>query len=572
MNSLLKFINVILTVTLLTFALLISSLYFPKFLAFNIEKIAPYFSYQIHMDIDHSLLQDPRYHSFFISSFEIGNLGEEVFFSLNNLELEVDLLRSALTLFPKINSFKGNGGFFNVDFHDLISGDYEASPLIAPIDIIDIKDLKVISIQDKEDSFIIKRAIISDKSKFKDFNIALNFSDGALAFLDGEIINSKNIDLNIETRGFNFTENFITRNICSLCFFLGYIDGKGSLSIKNSIVKEIKSSFRSNVLKGSIDSKDINKGLYVKLDFLNVPIEGLKERKYLDTLSRNQAFPIEFQINELFINDQYRGSWNFNFIYDNSIQLENIEGSFGVWNISSLNQSSRFILGSNQGKWLNSFSGEITTNNISKGLEDMNLPSNISSDSVNLLVDLSWEGFLTKFSLSEVQGSVKVNATRVLFSEIEDKLRTESNYLRFISIFNLTDTFEKITNLDFTKLLSSGYGVDNVTGKFLLHLRSLEISEPIIFKSGSSEIQWTGSLLKDLKGDLDDIELEVLTTLPFDQYIPAYALVLGGPITAGAFYIAGKLFEKEIDKLGTGKWVIRGNLDEPEIEFLGWNY
>ena len=209
--------------------------------------------------------------------------------------------------------------------------------------------------------------------------------------------------------------------------------------------------------------------------------------------------------------------------------------------------------------------------NISKGLDDLGYVPSIKSDLINLKMQIKWNGSFFSFKPSNIEGTVDLNAKKLLFIDIDEELKTESNYLRLVSIFNLTDTFEKITNLDFTKLLSSGYGVDKVTGKLDITSSDIKLLEPIYFKSGASEIKWQGSISKNSQSNLSDLDLTVFTTLPITEFMPAYGLVLGGPAAAGALYIAGKLFEKELDKIGTGKWIISGSLLEPKVEFMGWN-
>ena len=59
-------------------------------------------------------------------------------------------------------------------------------------------------------------------------------------------------------------------------------------------------------------------------------------------------------------------------------------------------------------------------------------------------------------------------------------------------------------------------------------------------------------------------------TLPLQEYLPAYALILGGPVTAGVVYIAGKAFERNLDKLSSGTWNITGSLKNPKTDFEGW--
>ena len=71
----------------------------------------------------------------------------------------------------------------------------------------------------------------------------------------------------------------------------------------------------------------------------------------------------------------------------------------------------------------------------------------------------------------------------------------------------------------------------------------------MIFKSGSSEFKWRGRIDRNKNGDLTNLDLEVVMTLPLREYLPAYAFLLGGPVTAGIVYIAGKAFERNLDQL-----------------------
>ncbi len=106
----------------------------------------------------------------------------------------------------------------------------------------------------------------------------------------------------------------------------------------------------------------------------------------------------------------------------------------------------------------------------------------------------------------------------------------------------------KVQNFYFKERLLEFYEISNILLKILTnqntHLNLDQIKEPILLKSGSSEFSWTGDISRDKNGNLDLLNLEVIMTLPLREYLPAYALVLGGPITAGIVYIAGKAFEK----------------------------
>ena len=104
----------------------------------------------------------------------------------------------------------------------------------------------------------------------------------------------------------------------------------------------------------------------------------------------------------------------------------------------------------------------------------------------------------------------------------------------------------------------------------LLTKESIRLHKPLIFKSGSSEFKWKGVIGKNEKGYLDSLALEVTMTLPLREYLPAYAFLLGGPITAGVVYIAGKAFERNLDQICSVSWSITGTLKDPKTDFNGW--
>jgi uncharacterized protein YhdP len=199
----------------------------------------------------------------------------------------------------------------------------------------------------------------------------------------------------------------------------------------------------------------------------------------------------------------------------------------------------------------------------------LGIEPNFELDTLSLDVDLTWNNLPWLFSYNSVSGEISANLNGLTI-ENNDSLESTNNLLRLVSIFNITDSLEKVTNLNFRKLYKRGFTVDNVKGKFKVSDKSLQIKEPILLKSGSSRFSWAGYISRDKGGNLDMLNLEVIMTLPLREYLPAYALVLGGPITAGVVYIAGKAFERNLDKISSGKWTINGHISEPVTEFEGW--
>ena len=134
----------------------------------------------------------------------------------------------------------------------------------------------------------------------------------------------------------------------------------------------------------------------------------------------------------------------------------------------------------------------------------------------------------------------------------------------------MTHTFEGLTNLNFRRNFGSGFQADRVEGLLNIDSKKIKTIKPIIFHTGSGKFSWSGYVRKNSEGEFNELDFEVIMTLPIKDYLPAYALIIGGPITAGLVYIAGKAFEKPLNKLSSGKWRVSGKIDSPNSEFLEW--
>ena len=184
-------------------------------------------------------------------------------------------------------------------------------------------------------------------------------------------------------------------------------------------------------------------------------------------------------------------------------------------------------------------------------------------------VSVNWSSLPWDVYYGNIIGDIDLNIKGLVIKNREE-LQAQNNLLRIVNIFNITDSFEKITNLDFRKLYKTGFSADSVSGVINITKDDLNIKSPLVFKSGSSEFSWKGNILRDEKAFLKDLNLEVVMTLPLRDYLPAYALLLGGPLTAGIVYIAGKAFERNLDQLSSGSWSITGTLEQPVTNFNGW--
>jgi len=375
----------------------------------------------------------------------------------------------------------------------------------------------------------------------------------------------------------------------------GIFEGEGSRNffIKDLLVQEtnlstlslLKTRFNSSRTKEGIEYNFINddlngkllvptdneRNLFFKFDFIkiNQSLDGSKG-SFL-SLYNGIEDEFDFSADAIFLNGKNYGNWEFSILPgDSKLTLYDIKGVYGKWGLKDTNEGvSSLQIFKNTIGWISNLKTNIYSGSPEKAMVQIGIKPNFELDTLSLDTDLTWNNLPWLFDYNSIKGEITTNLDGLIIKNSED-LETPNNILRLVNIFNITDSFEKVTNLDFRKLYKRGFSADSVTGKFRITDKSLQIKEPVLLKSGSSQFVWTGEISRDQKGNLDRLNLEVIMTLPLREYLPAYALVLGGPITAGIVYVAGKAFERNLDKLSSGKWIIKGNISAPKTEFDGW--
>ena len=278
-----------------------------------------------------------------------------------------------------------------------------------------------------------------------------------------------------------------------------------------------------------------------------------------------------FRTKSIVYNSRDYGSWSFTLTKDDqSLIMDNLMGVYGKWGLTyNADEVSRLIISREGLGWKTSLDSRAYSGSPEKAFKQIGIEPNFEMDTFSMDVSVNWPYLPWEVDYGNIIGDVDLNIKGLVIKNREE-LQAQNNLLRIVNIFNITDSFEKITNLDFRKLYKTGFSADSVNGVINISRNDLNIKSPLVFKSGSSEFSWKGNILRDEKVLLKELNLEVVMTLPLRDYLPAYAFLLGGPITAGIVYIAGKAFERNLDQLSSGSWSITGTLEEPVTNFNGW--
>jgi len=309
----------------------------------------------------------------------------------------------------------------------------------------------------------------------------------------------------------------------------------------------------------------------IDLETINLSISGTGNSSFFLDIYNNLDRSLEFKTDSLILNSIDYGNWSFNIKPSKStITLDNIRGSYGKWGLTNNgNDISRLKITREARGWKTHLESKIYSGSPEKGFLQLGIKPNFEMDTIFVETNISWLSLPWEFNYDSFNGEIYLDIQGLLIQNRED-LQAQNNILRLVNIFNVTDSFEKVTNLDFRKLYKSGFSADSVKGKLKISTDSIILDSPMVFRSGSSEFKWQGKIGRDNSGDIDDLDLTVVMTLPLREYLPAYAFLLGGPITAGVVYIAGKAFERNLDQLSSGSWSVKGTLREPKTNFEGW--
>ena len=333
-------------------------------------------------------------------------------------------------------------------------------------------------------------------------------------------------------------------------------------------------------LEGKIVVKQpIKEGIRVNLSSLKLSLDNFNTSNIFIYLLDNLAIPVGFSIDKLLLDEKDYGRLSFlvtkekEKLFLNQIEFRGINLDLGKNVEDEVTERNFFLISRKEESIHSAFKGNIFTDNLSQsllGLKGADYDLNFLAGASNINLDISWEGLPNQFNINNVEGNLSFRIDDFATKDVDSGVLGSSDFLRLVSLFNVSNTFGDLTNLNFKKKFNSGFQADRVEGALIIERDLIKTLSPIVFNSGSGEFKWDGSIEKTNKGELENLDFDIVITLPLREYLPAYALILGGPLTAATVYIAGKAFKKPLNKLSSGRWKISGSVEDPKTEFLEW--
>ncbi|MDB3915139.1 AsmA-like C-terminal region-containing protein [Gammaproteobacteria bacterium] len=404
-----------------------------------------------------------------------------------------------------------------------------------------IKNKKIHSYIDKNNNgfFALGKSFETDLKTDK-------FNDGFYIYLNLNELNLDDIfytqsdnsggmtlrEIKIKTKKFNFLNNLYTDQLVNI-LFKDEIEAKLFGKDLNGTINIDKTNFiKINLSKTKFNFKglDIAKSEFASdLNNINLRFIG-KDIQTGDELFQDIDFYLLKNKNILTIDDIKIDSRRFTI----GPNADNEKAYISYNNVNDLYKlRGSYKLDNSSGYFNNIF-------NYDFDLLETNL--NIQWNSLSSLVNLEGElSFLIK----------DLNINR----EIPD-----STLLRALKILNLNAIVDGLDESPDSSLF-----ISRAAGNMIISKTRALISSPIKIETTEASMRWVGEILKNNKGELNDLNLDLAMRLKISENIPWYAAIFGGiPALAGGVVLEN-IFENVIEDASTINFKMQGTIEEPDL-------
>ena len=311
-------------------------------------------------------------------------------------------------------------------------------------------------------------------------------------------------------------------------------------------------------IKAQIDFDGPEAQLNIQIDSLSLDSLPTINAAALNIESDNPAaaaWPaMQIAVDSLMFKGQDLGSLSFDAsISESSVDLTQFDGSLdGV----IFGPESQFSWRRGDGSTTRA-SLDLTLPSAGEALTLLDAKSVVDFSSGRVVGDVEWPGAPTDFQANQVTGSLDLQLTSGSFLPVPSQA---TDPLRFIGVFNLAGLVQRA---NVNQLFDPGLTFDRASGDFSLGRGEITINEFAI-RNGGGRLTLGGLYSMDS----ENIDAELVVTLPLVDNIPWVAALAGGlPIAAGA-YLASKVFEDQMKSLSSGVYSVSGPVSSPEVKFV----
>ncbi len=377
----------------------------------------------------------------------------------------------------------------------------------------------------------------------------LNFIDGFYIFLELDELKIGNL---VVENQLNDESNLrlIKLKINQLDFFNNiYFDQIFEINFSGD---ETESYFYGNNLNGTLR---IDSSGFTRIDVFDTKFEF----KGVNIFDSTEAFKLN-DVNLRFVGkniqtfDDVFQNIDFYFLKNKTVTtIDNIKISSKNFNIGPSFKNEKAYISYNNQNDLYKIRGSFELDNQKDLLGKL-----INYDFDYLFSDLNIQ-WISATQLKNLEGRI-----RFKIKDLESNTSLpDSALLNAVKVFNLNALVSSLS--DETSFNSSKLIISRAEGDFYIGQNRALISKPIKLETAEAKMSWTGEILKNNNGLMDQLDLSLEMRLKVSENIPWYAAVFGGiPALAGGFVLEN-IIDERVDDASTFEFNITGSIDDPKI-------
>lgn len=213
-------------------------------------------------------------------------------------------------------------------------------------------------------------------------------------------------------------------------------------------------------------------------------------------------------------------------------------------------------------EWMTQFEGRVKGSNLAGLFKTLDQKVLLETTQSSFDMNLVWPGSPAAWDYRLMQGEVEVALSDGRF--IQSAGAAGDAFLRLVSIFNF-DSWARRLRLGLSDLYQDGMAFDRVKGRLLFGLGRIHISQPMVAKTPSGDIKFSG--LIDLHHE--QLDTKLVAVIPAGGNLTVLAgLAVGLPAAAGV-YVVSKLLKRQVDKFASANYRVKGEWLSPKVRFIG---
>ena len=369
------------------------------------------------------------------------------------------------------------------------------------------------------------------------FNIFLDISD--FKYSDIEFSTSEgdsNIKLlEIMVDEFNFYDSILKNQF----FEINFLNNETRVEISGDDLNGIITSDNTGFTRIDIENSTINNLKLINADESNS-----------DSIINLRLIGSNIEVNEYIFE-----SLDLYFLRNKNITtIDNINIKSDRVNVSSYENNSKAYISHNKISDLYKIKGKFDIYNDGKFFKNL-IPYDFSY--LNTDLNIQWN---SRIDLTNLEGEIDF-----LLKDLSVKNEiSNSGFLRTLKLFNLDSLVNNIEDINRNESLN----IKRAEGNMIIGKNRALIQDPLVFSTNEAEMKWSGEILKNNKGNLNNLNLDLSLRLKVSENLPWYAALIGGiPAVFGSLVIED-IFDENIKKASSLEFKVKGTIDEPIIERL----